>query len=237
MNTKYNIEKWAEETVLGRRVFNYNFRLTATEFKGWALIKTIALSTDRDNMETAYFFENKKDPKREVVRVDITERFSWFQAQSALQNELNGSMRPDIPNGTKDLARLGDVSFVTRQPESDYPTAISFVRGNVLILINFVGEKKSDMAGIAVQIDDTLSKVPTAAQMKKGKIHRLKPQPSNKKINGVYDLIDLTKRVKSKTWLQIIASDGELSRKGNVIIYKPETQGTNQVDVYEHSRD
>lgn len=238
MNTHYNVEEWAAGTTRGRQVFNYNYRMLGTEVKGWRLLKVVTLQAGLDVTEKAYIWQSKSDPEHEVIRVDITERHNWRQAQESLHEYLMQCMRPDIPMGTKKLAQLGDVVFVGRSPQTDIPGAISFTRGNVFVSVSSSGEKNIDVSDIATRLDRALSDPPAKREVEKGKVRALTPMAATVKANEAYVLIEnLQETALRGGWLKIIVPDGEISRKGNTLIYVSAQGGEKQVDTFVISSD
>jgi hypothetical protein len=234
MNSRdYNLEEWDRATIEGRQVYNYNYTLSGKEIKDWHLIKVVVLSENREQVARAYIFQSLVDPKKEILRADITETFSWRSAQVDLYNHLTESMRRGIPNGTKELAQLGDVNFVSRAPESDIPVAVSFTRGNLFLSINSVGEKNVNVSFVAILLDQLLSEMPTKNKIVKEKIRLLKPTQVVLKASIESVLIkSLKKAAPREAWLKIIVPDGELSRKGDALIYVSGKEGKKQVNIF-----
>ena len=238
MNTQYSLEEWATGTKRGRQVFNYGYRLSGSEFNGWKLLKVVTMREDRDVTEKAYVWESTSNPKHEMVRVDITERHNWRLAQESLHEHLMHSMRPDIPRGTKKLAKLGDVVFVGREPQTDIPGAISFARGNVCVSVSSAGEKSIDVSDIAARLDRALSDPPAKREVEKGKVRALPPKTVTVKANEPYILIkNLPETVTRRGLLKIIVPDGELSRKGGALVYVSAQGGKKRVGAFAVSRD
>lgn len=233
MNTHYNVEEWAAETTRGRQVFNYNYRMLGTEVRGWKLAKVVTMQESRDATERVYLWQSKSESKREMIRVDITERHNWRLAQESLREHLNHCMRPDIPRGTKKLTLVGDVNFVGREPQTDIAAAISFVRGNVCVSVSSVGERNVDVSKIATTLDRALSVPPAKREVEKGKVRVLTPKVATVKANETYVLIkDLREATPRGGWLKIIVPDGELSRKGDALIYVSTQSGEKQVGTF-----
>ena len=236
MNSNYNKEEWAATTDKGRQIYNYNYHLSGKEFKGWKLIKKVVLTETNELTEKAYFFESAADPKHEIIRIDIVERNGWDQAQESLHQSLLEKMRTDIPKGTGQ--EIGDVNYVAREQKSDIPAAISFTRGNILLSITCVGDRTFDVTGIADQIDNELHKAPTAAKQKTDKIRTLQPKEVTVQAREPHSLIrGLKKLTPPKMWLKVIVPDGELTRKGEDLIYTSPTAGKKRVSVFATNRE
>src|SRR5260370_20922895 len=97
MESDYDTKAWSRETELGRRIFNYNFRMFGREITGWELLKAVPMHRDRTLSEMTYLWQNKSAPKQQLVRVNVGELPDWRSAQKHLLGMLENSMRPDIP--------------------------------------------------------------------------------------------------------------------------------------------
>ncbi len=233
MNTKYDKNEWAAGTTLGRQVFNYAYRLTGAEFKGWKLLKTVTMQEGRDLTERVYIWQSNSDPKHEMVRVSITERHDWRLAQESLHQYLMECMRPDIPRGTKKLAPLGDVNFVGREPQTDIAGAITFTRGNVCVSISSAGEKGVDVSEMAAMLDRALSEPPAKAEAGKRRARAGIPESVDVMARKPFVLIEkLPEAVPRGGWMKIIVPDGELHRKGDALIYVSPDGGKKRVSAF-----
>lgn len=246
MDTQYDAEQWATETTRGRHVFNHNYRMSDGELRGWDLRKQVAMQQgpasargpagavrDRAGQEleeTVYLWEGKGGAGLEVVRISIAELSDWRQAQQQLQVELGQSMRPDIPRGTGQLAGIGDVSFAARDPESDVPASIAFVRGNVCVTVRSVGKRNIDVSAIATSVDRALASAPTRAARAAGRASELTPTPVKPEEKTVV-VKDLRRGDDRGEWLKIIAPDGELRREGHALIYVSPEGGEKMIDI------
>ena len=233
MDTRYNIKEWAAGTTRGRQVFNYNYRMLGAEIKGWKLAKVVTMQESPEVTERVYLWQSKSEPESETVRISVTERHNWRLAQESLHQHLLECMRPDIPRGTKKLAQLGDVVFVGREPQTDIPGAISFTRGNVFVSVSSVGERTSDVSAIAAGLDGALSEPPAKRELEKGKLQLLSPKAATVKANEAHVLIEnLREAAPGGEWLKIIVPDGELSRKGDALIYVSPQGGEKHVSAF-----
>lgn len=216
MESRYDTKAWATATILGRRVFNYNFRLTAADISGWDLLKLVPMRKDAQMVETAYIIQPKEASPEQLIRVSTTELTSWRAAQEQLTQLLDHNMRPGLPGG---VAELGDVSFVAREQQSDIPVAAQFTRGNMAISLSSVGAVPVNVLPQATAVDRLLSlpvaMLPHLARTSK----RKKPQtivPRGKE--GSTLVRDLAKAAGS-AWMKVMVPDGELVCKGKALLY------------------
>jgi hypothetical protein len=233
MNTHYNIEQWAAATTSGRHVFNYNFRMTGNEIRGWELTKIATMEDESGFPEAVYLWQKKGSEGRELIRVGIVETDYWRNAQNQLLDRLHHSMRPAIPQGTGKLARLGDVCFVGKEQDADATVAAFFSRGNLSIAVSSVGEKPVDVSVVAKSLDKMLGEPPASEDVKRGLVEAETPSMVEVAANESVRLIErLPEKVVRSGWLKIITQDGELKRDGDVLIYVSAEGGAKSILRY-----
>jgi hypothetical protein len=229
----YRIEEWAAGTTVGRRIFNYNFRMTDTALKGWDLVNSVEAESEPGLTEKIYIWEKAGSKGKTVVRVGISEHNDWHLAQAQLQRHLMQSMRPNIPRGSGKLAKTGDVIYAGQPKDSKVVAATFFTRGNVAITVSSVGETTIDISNIARMLDQALSEPPLKQEIKKGLAEELVPRPFKAKKGETVRIIDrLPEPVSRSGWLKIIAPDGELRREDDSVIYVSPQAGEKKVGQY-----
>ena len=115
----YDLDDWEAATDLGRRLFNYNYRMTGREIRGFELVNTVDMQPGPGLTERVYVWEKKGSAGKQLIRIGITETDQWRRAQAELQAQLVHSMRPTIPRAKGKLARLGDVSYAAGPEDAD----------------------------------------------------------------------------------------------------------------------
>lgn len=233
MDMTYDLEEWAAATTSGRGVFNYNYRMTGDELRGWELVNVVAMGNEPGVSDFAYIWQRKGGDAQELLRIHVVERHHWRSAHVQLQEQLRHSMRPDIPRGTGKLKGIGDVNFVGQDQESDLVTMLTFTRGNMFVSIASVGEKPVDVSKAAKALDRSLGEPPTEATIQRGRASDMSPKPVSVKKNQKRTLVKaLPEPVSRSGWLKIIAPDGELSRDGDEVVYVPSRGGKKEIKHY-----
>lgn len=223
----YDPLSWARQTSLGRRLYNHNFRMTRKGPSGWALVKEVPMGRDSKRTETTWLWQSKEAPEQALVQVNVTEAGDWRAAQQHLLLLLDHCMRPSIPRGSGDLAIVGDVAFVASDPVHDLPASALLARGNVTAAIRSVGSLTVDVSEFVKLVDKLLSAAPDRALAKSSESRTLALRAQEK--GGVTELpVDLEAM---DAWLKLIASDGELRRKGRAIVYVAGENGEPTVEV------
>lgn len=230
----YDRAAWAAATNLGRRVFNYNYRMTGSEIRGWVLVNTVEPPADEPGLtERLYIWEKKGSAGRQLIRIAIAETGEWRHAQGQLQAQLVQSMRPDIARGAGKLARLGDVSYAAALPDSELVAAIQFVRGNLSISVASVGDEEVDVAAVAKSLDLAFSEPPNAIDLQEARALDRSSEPRTLAKDAPTLLKDaLPAPVLRNGWLKVIVPDGEIAREGEALVYRPDSDGAKQIGEF-----
>lgn len=223
----YDTRSWARQTTLGRRVFNHNFRMIGEGPTGWTLIKTVPMARDAKRTETTWLWQ-AAGASDALVQVNVTEFSDWRAAQKHLATLLDHCMRPAVPRGAGNLAEAGDVIFVVRDPVHDRQASAQLARGNVAVAIRSVGSIAVDVSAFVRLVDAMLSGASDKDDFHPAERNFLSMRAAEK--GGVSVLpIDLGE---SDAWLRLIASDGELRRKGRTIVHVASAPGESTVELF-----
>jgi hypothetical protein len=234
MNATYDPARWATETKLGRRLFNFNFRLTGEEMRGWELVNVTSAEPQSGAPERIYLFQRSKAARETLLRVDIVERENWRGAQERLQTTLLHCMHPELPRGKGDLSRTGDVCYVGEQTKAEPASSAFFTRGNLFVSVTSVGEAPVDVVPLAKKLDDLLSDIPKQAKGATAAKERSPHVQLKDVIAGeAVAVVESLEAVKAEgEWLKVVAPDGELRRENDKLVYVPEQGGTKSVSRY-----
>lgn len=235
----YDLAAWANATDLGRRVFNYNFRLTGDELRGWELVNAVETSPGADLVQRDYIWRRKgSEGDSQLIRITLTETADWRRAQSELQGHLLHSMRPDIPTGKGKLAKVGDVRFavgpVDTGPEAaERITTVQFVRGNVAVVVASAGSAPVDVTAVARRLDQDFSTPPKPKDLEAERALDRSPEAMALSAGEETPAITaLPPPVTRSGWVKVFAPDGELTRDGDRILYRPAEGGPKQLQEF-----
>lgn len=229
----YRIEEWAAGTTVGRRIFNYNYRMTDTMLKGWELVNVVEAENEPELTEKIYIWEKTGSKGKTLVRIGVSEHNDWRLAQSQLHRHLMHSMRPNIPRGSGNLAKIGDVIFAGQPRDAKVVAASFFTRGNVTVTVSSVGENVIDISNIVLMLDRALSEPPSKQDIKKGLAEELAPRSFKAMKGETVKIIDrLPEPVARSAWIKIIAPDGELRREDDSVVYVSPQAGEKKVEEY-----
>ncbi len=232
MDTPYDLQAWADATTRGRRLYNYNYRMSGDELRGWELINVVPMEHAPGHHETVYLWERKGSDGQELVRIGIAEADDWRAAQYQLHEQLRHSMRPDLPRGTGKLAAVGDINYVGQEPGSTRVASLVFSLGNVTIAISSVGDKTVDVSVIAQSLDHTLGEPPAKEELKTGKVERLPLTALKVKKGQMTTLIERLPERATTGWHKFIAPDGEIKREDDAIVYVSASAGEKKIERY-----
>jgi hypothetical protein len=232
VETRYKTDEWAEETIDGRRIFNAGFRMLGDELPDWHLLKTVPMETSRDDGELAYMWEGPEGAGRELLRIGTAELPDWRTAQQRLREELEMSMRPDIPRGSGSQASVGDIAFVGRDPESDVPAAISFARGNACFSVRSVGDRVVDVTAAAARLDRALSQPPARSEVASERVEEGSLEADSREEGDERVIIESIVGTSRGGWLKVLAPAGELRREGDSLIYVSGSAGPTRIRTF-----
>lgn len=232
MDTPYDLQAWADATTRGRRLYNYNYRMTGDELRGWELINVVPMENTPGHHETVYLWEKKDSDGQELLRIGIAEADDWRAAQYQLHEQLCHSMRPDISRGTGKLSAVGDVNYAGKEPGGPHVASLVFSLGNVTITISSVGDKTVDVSAIAQLLDHTLGEPPAKEELKVGKAEHLPLAALKVKKSQVTTLIERLPEREATGWHKLIAPDGELKCEDDAIVYVSPSAGEKKIERY-----
>lgn len=232
METRYDTASWADRTVAGRRIFNSGFQLLGHEFASWQLAKVVPIETSRREGEFVSIWQRFTDPGRELLRVQTAELPDWRRAQERLHEELEMSMRPNVPLGTGEHASIGDVVFVARDPESDVPAAIASTRGNVFSSVRSVGDRSIDVTAAAKWLDRALSRPPSESDVDQSTVETRLIEATAGSVGEKQVVIESINQASGFAWLKVLAPAGELRREGDTLIYLADAPGPIRLETF-----
>jgi hypothetical protein len=227
----YDIEEWARTTTLGRRIFNYNYRMRGNELRGWELVKQTTMQDGPQVGERVYVWQRKGSEGEEVIRISIAELHHWRLALEQLRAQLSHSMRRDIARG-EGRAAAGDIGFAADAPKSGIVAAVTFTRGNVCVSIASVGSQEVDVRPVARSLDAAFVELPQKKALR-DRSQTVKRRAVAVKARRSTPLFErLSDAVPGGGWLKVVAPDGELSREGDALVYVSPDAGRKQVGIF-----
>lgn len=231
IDTPYDANAWVAEATQAGRVFNYNYRMTGDELHGWELVKTVEMRTGPETSEIAYIWRKQDGDSEVVVRVDVGESKDWREAQALLQGHLQHTMRPSLPGGAGANARLGDVGFSAKAPDTDTEAAFFFSIGNVTLTVRSVGSRPVDVTPIAAALNRQLGQPPAADVPSAPR--RIMREPLTLEKNRPVPVVEpLPQPVARSGWLKLIAPVGEFRREDDRILFTPAESGQQRIEEY-----
>lgn len=233
MESHYDTNEWAVTTTTGRRIFNYNFRMSGDEFTGWELLKSVIMQKSDDIKEIVYMWEKKGSKGEQLLRIGIVELTDWRSAQAQLHTELLHSMRTDIPRGAGKLAETGDVNYVAKEPKANVIDRIFFTRGNLAISVSSVGANPVDVAKFATILDTLLSEPPNTDDIERGVASQLSPKSIKFEAQQFTKVVEKLAETEARGgWLKVIAKDGEFKREDDTLYLTTEKTGKRSIGKY-----
>jgi hypothetical protein len=231
MSEDYYAKIFEAAALKGRGLLNLNVALENEEFSGFKLVKTFVMERASEVTEKIYMWQPTGGAlPGALVRVSVAEMKDSSTAKNRLWRELKQSMRPQIAPGIGRLAAIGDINFVGNEPESEQAGGITFVRGNVCVTVRNAGDRPIDLSQFAKELDERLGPVltPRTLGAKQVRPHedRTLAMEADKTVT-VIEAVD-----PARGWVKVVVPDGELRKEGNSVVYKADTSGAKQVQIY-----
>lgn len=209
---------------IGGRVFNYNPRLNGRELSGWQLFRDAILDTARRPLTRAYFFRSASDGLEEL-RVTISERSSWREAQQYLGDWMSSCMRQDLKASQGLLRDRSDVAMAAMAIDADFPAAAWFTSGNVFVAVNSIGSRNVDVSRPTVQLAKWLLAMPAQSSARKRKSGMESIEVSAIDGERMVLIASLGQVCDDASSLRVTSPSGELARDGDSLLYTPSTSG------------
>jgi hypothetical protein len=232
MDTHHDIETWQAATAGKRQVFNFNYRMTGDELRGWQLVNTVVMQERPGASERIYIWEKSGSHGKALLRVGLVELEDTRTAMLVLQDTLRHTMRPDLPAAPKALARSADVAFASQAEGSKQVASVNFTLGNLAVTVASVGETEVDVSGVVTLLGKLLGAAPSSESLKQGTARSLFEEPAKAGSRGAGRLVEELPEVEQGVWVKVLATAGRLRREGRSLVYEAPESGAQQVEGF-----
>ena len=229
MNNQYDIKKW-EQAGTGN-LFIWKFFLAGKEMSSWKLTESFDRDKFRNGTVKEYYLENNEN-KDEAVKIDIIECASGSDARETLLFMLQNHMGPMLPAASEKNIRFGDAAYTGL---ADIEQHILFIRANMLVVLNSIGNKDIPVTEIAGRLDEIFYK---------------KPQPTEKGISPFIASFSLAEQIsilrdrkaqvinikvidllERPVWFKFFIEKGEIFSENDQLFFTGDTTG-NKLSVF-----
>jgi hypothetical protein len=221
LDRPYDIQKWAEKAIAGKRLFIIGFFMSGKEIPGWNLIKVIPEQIYKKRRTIAYLWQRAECKIEELIRIDIVESGSWQQSHEALLELLEGYQAPRLPEATSKKIELGDVAYTGF---GEIIQSVVFVRANMIIRIHSVGKQNVSVIDIGKQLDNLLITKPLLSE--KGVIPKIEMFLSDKPTVRVNEVVTLNMKAEDPLgrplWYKLMVDQGEFFIKDEKVYFLSE---------------
>jgi len=229
MNDQYNIKAWEEAA--SKNIFTWRYFIHRNTFPEWKLLEQSEPYQFDNGTITQFYFGNIKLTEH-AVKIDVYEFGSWNDAQQFLLKKLNNHMNikklPEI-SGNK---MLGDIAY---KGTGKIEQHILLVRGNILLVINSIGDENISVRKIVAVIDDQLYlDPPTIGTPPSPKIVEFTVDNNtryNKDVKEIFLRVSARDPTEGKVWFRFFSPDGEFLKRNDQVYYRP-TSLSSRLFVY-----
>lgn len=227
---QYHLDKWTEQTDVGKHVFIWKFFLGGNEIIGWNLVKATPYDY-KDRSGFTYIWRKVKSDVEELIKIDIVESASWRKSHETLLDQLIELQAPQLPKAESRKIVIGDVAFIGF---GETIQSIIFTRANMLVRIHSVGKKDISIVDIAKQLDDLFLSKPQLTE--KGVIPEISSFSSAKKIVQKNEtvVLDIVARdpLNRPLWFKLMVDQGELFVRDEKIYFSSNTSGDFKISLF-----
>lgn len=232
MDSHHDIEGWLASTAGKRQVFNFNYRMTGDELRGWQLVNAAVMEVRPGASERIYIWEKSGSHGKALLRVGLVELEDARTALLMLQDTLRHTMRPDLPAAPRSLARSADIAFANQAEGSRHVASVNFTLGNLAVTVASVGETEVDVSAVVTLLGKLLGAAPSTESLKQRTARRLFKEPAKAGSRGAGRLVEELPEVEQGVWVKVLAPAGRLRREGRSLIYEASEGGAEQVEGF-----
>lgn len=230
MNNYYDIRKWEEQSSKG--LFIWKFFFAGRELPGFKLKEVITAGASPRFPIKEYYWQNDKT-EGESIKIDVLEYSSAEEARLGLLNELHNHMAHALPELSTRGIRLGDVAYTGM---SEVLQHILFIRANLLIVMNSIGNKNIPVVETAQRLDEWIAGKPRTIE--KGVVPVIHSFSMDDQGSYIKDKRSNLLRVEAADplerplWFKFFAESGELFSQEGQVFYNPVPGKTSAITVY-----
>lgn len=227
MDTRPDLDTLLAAAAGKPQVFNFNYRMTGTELKGWTLVNTVVAHDRPDAVERLYIWEKDGSRGRTLVRIGMAEMKDGRDAVLVLHDTLQHSMRPDVTAAPRALARGTDVAFSAQAPGSATVAAVDLTLGNLAVTVTSVGDTEVDVSPVVAQLRRTLAEPPPGTKAAGGAARKAtRSAPTEAAAAAPADdgrtVVEQLPEAGEGVWVKVLAPAGtRLAREGRRLVCEP----------------
>lgn len=230
MNNTYDKNKWEASGM--KNLFIWNFFLDGHEVPGW-IISEKNIRNEIGNVSIHEYYWHNKTSNDEAIKIDIFEYPSWKVAQENLLEMLKNHMAPQLPEVNAEKKHPGDIAYAGTGKTLQH---MLFVRANMLVILNSIGNKDIPVNEVADIIDEQFYSQPKPVEKVIGPLiekfsvtDRKKSVTNNEAINLE---IAATEPLNKPIWFKFFADQGEFFRENDQIFFIPAQKEMKRISVF-----
>jgi len=230
MVRQYDLEKWAEQTDVGKYILIWKFFMGGNEITGWDLVKAVVHDND-DRRSVIYMWRKGDSDAEELIRIDIEECISWRKSHEALLKHLVERQAPQLPEATSRKIEIGDIAFIGFGKNVQ---SAMFARANMVVRIHSVGKQDVSIIDTARKVDELFVSKPRLSE--KGVIPEIEAFVSERGVIKRDEIIALDIKAKDPLdrplWYRFEVDQGELSIKDEKVYFSSKAPGQPEISLF-----
>lgn len=198
---RYHVNK-RNDDYNGQRLFiqNFNFNGSELNFKFKEVVTPPVL---KEGVVSENYWEHPEN-KEEAFKIDVYEMDSFEAATKLLETILSSHMMPKVPEWESDI-KPGEVAFGSG-------SHVVFTRGNLVIIINSIGQKDIDVSPHAKQLDLLFTYLPDLPVVEDRSSFSSFAISRDEKGNMLINIDGQQAMVRQGVWFKFITERGSLQR-------------------------
>jgi hypothetical protein len=214
-------------------LFIWKFFLAGNEVPGWSLTESNTTEENKNKITREYYWQSNQG-EDEAVKIDVIECPSRQEAQKTLLNMLENHMAMSLPEFSfGNNTRLGDAAYAG---SGKLQIHVLFIRANMVVVINSIGEKDIAVPQIAVTLDEIFYQKPKPSE--KAGLPVITEFAKTKQVINVKDRkatgisIEAADPSGRPVWFKFFIGDGEIFRENDHIFYTAGDNKENRLSVF-----
>lgn len=231
---RYDIQKWAEQTKVGKHIFIWKYFMRGKEIPGWELVKTIPEQIYKERRIFTYMWQKAETNTEDLAKIDIVESHSWHAAHETLLEllvEEHQALELPVPEATAQKIELGDVAYTGF---GETVQSAIFTRANMVVRINSVGKQNVSIIDIADQVDKLFISKPQLSE--EGVIPEIELFSSEKMSIKREERVVLDIRAKDPLgrplWYKFMTEQGEVFVDDEKVWFSSKTLGQPEISLF-----
>jgi hypothetical protein len=223
---RHQFREWRGVNRLVGNLFVWRLFLTGHELEGWQPERIRVIEVPGAPLLNRSIWRGTGRDR--LLSFDLYECLSRAAAHDHLLNLLTQFQSIDINRET--TGDLGDVAFLTKEQ-----TVALYARANLVMLVSNAGSEVTPMYNVAAGFDQFIARRPTPGGAVVPEISAFGPSPPGRSLTAGEPIplgVQAADPLGRPLWYAFWTRRGEVRRERNQVVYRTESVGTDEVELY-----